>query len=577
VESFRAIQQMRRIDAAGWFDVGTGEVASTKPNAPAFVTNEYPIDSTILRALTSGNPEGAKVKWSLPYVRGNERTVVSLVAVQVGRSSLWLWMTLHLEELSNHLDADREQATLVYVVDEERDRLVAFPPAVSRSRFGWRLSTAAPEKWLMRSTAELEDSAARAFFSELRRAELAKRKTAPQPPTRVLWKFQQWEYFVSAFEIGQPNGARLRVYVCVAYEPLIGPIVSKLIRALAAAVAILILFTGFALWLSRRIDAQMLALNAEMEQITQFRLDSRPIRPSQLREIAQLRDGFEKMKVGLRSFQRYVPTDLVRDLLSLGEEARIGGEIRHVTVMFCDLAGFTSLSESMGPAKSTALLADYFNLTERLITAHHGTVDKYLGDGVMAFWGAPRAQTETSKGACAAALAIMREASLPGSTLRIRIGIAEGTALVGNIGTPTRLNYTAIGDTVNLASRLEGLTKYYGTGTLLSDAAAQSVRSTFKVREIDRVVVLGREKPESIWELLTTKDDPGYDVMIASYHEVLKTYREANFSRARSLVEQHRVAFPNDRAATTLQRIIDDAGKEPRLDSWDAVTRMNQK
>ncbi len=321
----------------------------------------------------------------------------------------------------------------------------------------------------------------------------------------------------------------------------------------------------------------MHALNAEMEQITQFHLGSRPIEPSRLKEIAALRDGFETMKVGLRSFERYVPTDLVRELLSLGKEARIGGEIRHVTLMFCDLAGFTRMSESMGPAASTAMLADYFSLTERLISAHGGTVDKYLGDGVMAFWGAPRAHPESSKGACTAAPAMLRQVSLPGTTLKIRVGIAEGLALVGNIGTPTRLNYTAIGDPVNLASRLEGLAKYYGAGVLVSEAAAQSARGAFKLREVDRVIVLGREKPESTWELLTTIDDPRYDELIVSYEEVLKTCRSADFSRARGLVEQHRVAFPHDRAAATLQRIIEAAGPQPSPDAWDAVTRMEQK
>ena len=576
VESFRALLRLRRVEAAGWFDGGTGEVMSTRANGAQWVANEFAVDETTLRTLTAGGSEGVDTRWSQPYVRGDARNVVLLVALPVARSGRWLWMAVRLEALSDHLDSGQEASALVYVVDEG-ERLVAFPPAVSRARFGWQLSTAAPEKWLLRSTAEVEDAAARAFLSDLRRAEVAKRSSTPTPPTRFLWSFQRWAYFVSAFEFPQPNGTRLRVYVCVAYEPLIGPIVGTLYRALAAAVGILILFTGLAVWLGRRIDAQMLVLNSEMEQVTQFRLDSRPVLPSRLTEIAKLREGFEKMKAGLRSFQRYVPTELVRDLLSLGEEARIGGEIRHVTVMFCDLAGFTSLSESMGPAESTALLAEYFNLTERLISGHQGTVDKYLGDGVMAFWGAPRAQSETSQGACAAALAILRQASQSGMTLQIRIGIAEGTALVGNVGTPSRLNYTAIGATVNLASRLEGLAKHYGVGILLSDATAQSVRTAFKIREIDRVIVLGRETPESVWELLTTADDAGCDALMASYGEVLGAYRQADFERARVLAAQHRAAFPHDRAAATLHRIIDEAGRQPRTGAWQPVTRMDHK
>ena len=113
------------------------------------------------------------------------------------------------------------------------------------------------------------------FLSELRRAEVAKQQTDSLSPTRFLWESPQGKYFVSAFEIAQPNGARLRVYVCADYEPLIGPIVTTLKRAFVSGVAILILFTGLAVWLGRRIDNEMLQLNAEMEQITQFRLESR--------------------------------------------------------------------------------------------------------------------------------------------------------------------------------------------------------------------------------------------------------------------------------------------------------------
>lgn len=575
-ESYRALLQMRRVDAAGWFDAGTGQVTAISGNEAAVVLNEFPQDAATLRELTAARRDGDNVRWSLPFVRGDKRNGVLMVAMPVGESPLWLWVTLHLEELSNYLDSGKEESSLVYVVDD-LSRLVAFPPAISRSRFGWQLSTAAPAEWLLRSTAELADPAARTFLAQIREAELAKRKTGAPPPTRFLWQFQQLRYFVSSFEFAQPNGASLRVYVCVAYEPLIGPIVSTLHRALATAAVILILFTGLAVWLGRRIDAQMLELNAEMEKITRFHLDSRPIRPSWLKEVAKLRDGFERMKAGLRSFQKYVPTDLVRDLLSLGEEAQVGGEIRHVTVMFCDLAGFTRMSESMGPARSTALLAEYFSLTERVITAHGGTVDKYLGDGVMAFWGAPRAQTDSSRRACAAALEVLRQASGLAAALHIRIGISEGIALVGNIGTPSRLNYTAIGDTVNLASRLEGLAKQFGAGILLSEAAAQSVRDLFKVREVDRVIVVGREKPESVWELLAGIDDRGYDAMIASYDEVLKTYRNADFTRACALVEQHRLTFPHDRAAANLERIISIARRQSTPGSWEAVTRMEQK
>lgn len=574
VAQCRALRQMLRIDALGWFDAGSGEVLALEQAASAFEEDSYPIDVLTLSKLTSGNAEN--VLWAPPYRRGDERNIVSLVAVRIGQSDQWLWMTLHLEALSDHVSSNKEGAPLVYILDE-RDRLVAFPTSESRLRFGWQLGTAAPEKWLLRPMTEVDDPAARAFLKDLRKTELAKREFDLASPTRFLWDFQGLKCFVSAFEVAQPTGAHLRIYICVAYEPLVGPIVRTLRHAFWSGLIVLVFFMAIAILLGRKIDSQMLALNAEMELVSRFQIDSRPLQHSRLKEIIRLRAGVEKMKAGLRSFQRYVPIELVRDLLELGEEARMGGESRHLSVMFCDLAGFTNCSESLTPAEATEVLTAYFKLTERLITTHRGTLDKYLGDGVMAFWGAPRAFPEMSQHACAAALAIQREASASGVRLQIRVGIAEGPVLVGNIGTVNRINYTAIGATVNFASRLEGIAKYYGAGILLSESAAYSVCNAYKLREVDRVLVLGSEKPATIWELLTTIDDPSYDEMIASYALALKTYRAADFSGARELVVRHRALFPQDRVAASLQSIIEQAARQQETSTWDAVTRMAQK
>src|SRR5262249_2320593 len=162
---------------------------------------------------------------------------------------------------------------------------------------------------------------------------------------------------------------------------------------------------------------------------------------------------------------------------------------REITTLFSDIAGFTTLSEQMEPDVLVATLGEYFDRMSREILEKHGTVDKYIGDAVMAFWGAPRPQEAHPLLACRAALAIReglrdmqrRLAAEDRPTIEARIGINTGVALVGNIGSPSRLNYTAMGDAVNLASRLEGLNKVYGTTIVVGETTAHLVRTEMEL------------------------------------------------------------------------------------------------
>ena len=205
----------------------------------------------------------------------------------------------------------------------------------------------------------------------------------------------------------------------------------------------------------------------------EFQLDSVEFKASFLHEVNVVNDASEVMKTGLRSFIRYVPQDLVRQLLSSGKEAKLGGETREVTIFLSDIEEFTSYSEHIPPEKLIWELATYFEILAHSVKQNSGTLDKFIGDGLLAFFNAPIDVDKHQQAACIAALKIQETLKLDVSPFRTRIGLHSGSVLVGNIGTPDRFAYTVLGDVVNATSRVEALSKVYGTYIL----ASQTVQS----------------------------------------------------------------------------------------------------
>jgi adenylate cyclase len=230
--------------------------------------------------------------------------------------------------------------------------------------------------------------------------------------------------------------------------------------ALAAMVAAVLVAVLLGRWLGRPIQRLALAAGA----LRELRLEGVPeLRRSRLRELDQALSAFEAMVRGLQVFARYVPRTLVLRLIGQGATGPLPSETREVTVLFTDIVGFTRLAEDLTGEQTAALLNDHFRLVTACIEAEAGTVDKFIGDAVMAFWNAPEPQPDHARRALAAARAIARAVHEDNAArtrpLRLRIGIATGSAVVGNIGAPSRMNYTLIGDTVNTAERLQGLAR----------------------------------------------------------------------------------------------------------------------
>ena len=288
----------------------------------------------------------------------------------------------------------------------------------------------------------------------------------------------------------------------------LGP-VQMTIRNLLIGLAVLIVFAGLlSAWLAQRlIAAPLIKVVNEIRHVERFDLDKVQRHPSRLTEIENLSGAIGDMAQGLAAFRKYIPADLVKRLISDGNGARLGGAIRPMSVMFIDLAGFTGMSERLGD-RIIPLLSRYFDSVSVQIQNQNGTIDKFIGDAVMAFWGAPAPNPDHAVDCCRAALACrraMEEAGLVddhGERVKIRIGINSGDMLVGNIGSEVRLNYTVIGDAVNIASRLESTNKAYGSTIIIGPETRRLAGKSIVVRELDRLAVYGRAGGLQIYELL---------------------------------------------------------------------------
>jgi adenylate cyclase len=253
------------------------------------------------------------------------------------------------------------------------------------------------------------------------------------------------------------------------------------------------------------------------------------------------------MKIGLQSFRKFVPAELVRELIQTHQEAKIHGERREIAVMFTDIANFSTISENCSPRELTAQLSNYLDELTKIIMTHQGTVDKYIGDAIMAFWGAPTEISHHILKSCITAVEcrkkshdLNRQWKQDGKyEFKTRFGIHAGDVIVGNIGSEQRLSYTVIGDSVNIASRLEGLSKIYGTEILISETVYDSVRRGMIGRRLDSVLVKGRNEPLNIFELIGEKDDVSASdiAFYRDFEKAMQTYRQGKWESATAQFE----------------------------------------
>ena len=287
-----------------------------------------------------------------------------------------------------------------------------------------------------------------------------------------------------------------------------------------------------------------------------------------------------------RMFGQYVPPELVDEMSINPEELGVGGESREMTVLFSDVRSFTTISEGLNPQELTQLMNEMLTPMTHIIHKHRGTIDKYMGDAIMAFWGAPLHDPDHARNALLAGLdmlavlpQIQRDFEAKGwPPIRIGVGLNTGSMNVGNMGSEFRMAYTVLGDAVNLGSRLEGLTKQYGVSIMVSEYTKAAVPD-FAYRELDVVLVKGKEEPVAIFEPIgvASEIDPSEAKYLKLYHETLKLFRAQQWDQAEMQLLNLKKAEPERKLYDVYIERIQHYREVPPGADWDGVFKHTTK
>jgi adenylate cyclase len=318
-------------------------------------------------------------------------------------------------------------------------------------------------------------------------------------------------------------------------------------------------------------------------------------------EIGQLTRAFNRMIEELRAkerikdtFGRFVDPRVVSRLIEHAGDNPDAAERRLATVFFSDIKGFSAIGEQITPAAMVNLLNRYFTLASAAVREHRGIIDKYIGDSVMAFWTQPFSASDASQAedACRSALAhraavLQLRRELPdilglrrnAPDVAVRMGLASGDVVVGTVGSAIAKSYTVIGDTVNLASRLEGLNKAYGTDILIAETTEVLARAAIETREIDTVIVAGKTEPVRVYELLCAKGelDEGRCALRDAFEEGLGAYRARDWERAAERFAKCLDIDPKDGPSAVFAQRVKQLAARPPQGPWDGVWRATEK
>jgi adenylate cyclase len=318
------------------------------------------------------------------------------------------------------------------------------------------------------------------------------------------------EYAASFSSFASDSSKRWQILIVAPLDDFSGPLKENNKRLLIFGTLAIILQILFIYFLSRLIAKPLERLEKKVNDVRELVEVTQPeVIESPIREIASLSRAVDTLDHAVRSFAAFVPVGLVKHLIDSEQQLQLGGKSRFLTIMFCDVEAFSTLAESSPSQELLMRISAYLEAVTLSVNEEHGTIDKFIGDAAMAFWGAPAELNDHAWHACAAAIRIsQRMAKLNEqwvseglAPLQIRIGIHCDSVMVGNIGSKHRMSYTVMGDAVNISSRLEGVNKDYGTQICVSQSIYREVGERLSLRPIDEVTVKGRRGALHIYEL----------------------------------------------------------------------------
>lgn len=377
----------------------------------------------------------------------------------------------------------------------------------------------------------------------------------------------------------RPEWARFFDLLAILLVGLATGLVLPRIRAAFSLLLILVLFVGY--WLV----SQVLFVRHGMWLNVVYPLLTMVIVYTAVTLYRYIVEEREKRKIR-SAFSFYVTPSVVNEMLKNPDKLKLGGDKKELSVLFSDIRGFTSLAEEMEPETLVSLLNEYLTEMTDVVFEFEGLLDKYIGDAIMAVFGAPLEQSDHPLRACRTALKMLdrlakvqqRWEAEGTPRLDIGIGINTGPMVVGNMGSDRRFDYTVMGDSVNLASRLEGINKEYGTQVVISEFTYNWVKDDFFCRELDAVRVKGRARPAKIYELLAfrSEEDPRVKI-IEPFAQGLLHYREQKWDKAEEKFNEVLTTIPEDVAAQLYLQRIAKLRQEPPGPGWDGVFTMTRK
>ena len=494
-----------------------------------------------------------------------------------GMPSAVVGVDLSLSDLARLAKRLRPGANGVFAVTDDKSRVIAFSG-----------DTTILKKDVADKGVELK------LLGELSDSRLARTAMAANAKERAESSFALDDKVHLGFQRPASKSGRVawNVVSIAAIEDFTGQLMASLYRSLTLAGVIVALSVLLMAVMSAWISGPVIRLKRIADQITTLNLSKAAPFNTPFEEIGRLQDSMERMRAALDIFLRFVPRDVVRELFQTDEAVGVGGVRREVTLLFTDVEGFTTMTERMTPEEIMSQASEYFETLSFGIQANRGTIDKFIGDAIMAIWNAPTDDPLHVDNACRGTLTAHRisedlngEFAAAGKPImRTRFGLHTAEVLVGNVGARDRMQYTCLGSGVNLAARLEGLNKFYGTQILASGAVRQKASADYLFRRVDIVQAKGTSIPVTVFELLGERGEDaafyvGADTMrrAGKYEQAFDFYLHRDFADALTILDELRAEQPDDPVVALLTGKCRRYLSEPPSPDWNGATNLDEK
>jgi len=397
---------------------------------------------------------------------------------------------------------------------------------------------------------------------------------------RLTVRINSTSYFLTVDTWNLIEGIDWRIIQLLEQDQFVGDSTKFYLRSIAAAAVISFCAAAIVLFVTWATTKPLFILANDLQKMAKLDLDVERIDTPRLFEVGRLYRSFTSMNVAMRSFKKFVPVQIISNIIKSEKEVVSELALSQVTVMFQDIEGFTGLSEKMEPMLLAQLTGEYMECMTTIICKHGGTIDKSIGDCIMSLFNAPQEVSDHPKAACSAAtecMAALKQRNEEwrkkyGFEMQCRIGINTGEVLVGNLGSVHRMNYTAIGDTVNVAARLEGVNKHFGTRVVISKAVFSNLpRGMFATRKLAKVRVSGKLTATAIYEIRSDVSASIFQ-LFQFYNSAFTCFKKQDFRRASEFIDLALAIDPQDKPSLHLKaRIQTEASRSPLPGDWSYV------